>query len=297
MKSLYSKPLFLFYTIYVCNSYSNENLNAGYVKLLATSLTDDISASKLNVDELNYEKYSLPYQLKNLYVTDNYIFSIQLKGNYLKVKSSLVNIDSVGNLRARWDIFSTSISPKVTYQINERLSLENELEFGYANMNNKSSFQGSQQMKKALRDERLLDWNVNSFHITPKIKLKNTNKLDNNDEINIYGQVSYMFANGFRNEKKINVNSNTGTWSVGGEYIMTDLISLNGINFNLILSNDIGGFYGNGYRDLSFGFINNTSLALETPINVYDNEVKVRTGIGYLSSDNAHGIALILGIR
>ncbi|HHR6131440.1 TPA: hypothetical protein ACS72K_004121 [Providencia alcalifaciens] len=297
MKSLLSKPLLLLYTIYACSSFSDENLNAGYAKLLALSLTDDISASKLNSDGFNYEKYSLPYEFKNLYITDDYSFSIQLKSNYLKVKSSRITIDSVGDLRARWDILSISASPKVTYQINERLSLENELEFGYANMSNKSSFHGSQLMRDTLRDEGVLDWNMNSFHITPKIGLKNTNKLDNNDEINIYGHLSYMFANGLGNEKKLNINSNTGTWSIGGEYIMTDLISLNGINFNLILSNDLGGFYGNNYRELSFGFINNTSLALETPINIYDNQVKLRAGVGYLSSDNAHGIALTLGIR
>lgn len=51
-----------------------------------------------------------------------------------------------------------------------------------------------------------------------------------------------MFTNSIGYEKKLNVNSNTGTWSVGGEYIMTNLFSLNDINFNLILSNDIGGF-------------------------------------------------------
>lgn len=164
-------------------------------------------------------------------------------------------------------------------------------------MINKSSFHGSQEMKETLRDEGLLDLNVNSFHLTPKFGVKNTNKLDNNDEINIYGHISYIFTKGFRNEKKLNINSNTGSWSIGGEYIMTDVIRLNGVNLNLILSNDIGGFYGNDYRDLSFGFINNTSLALETPISIYDNQVKVRAGIGYLSSDNAHGIALTLGIR
>lgn len=297
MKSLPQRLLLLFYAIYACSSYSDESLNAGYAKLLALSLTDDISASKLNADGFSYEKYSLPYEFKNLYAEDDYSFSLQLKGNYLKVKSSLVNIDSMGSLRARWDIFSVSASPKVTYQINERLSFENELEFGYANMSNKSSFHGNQQMKEILRDEGLLDWNVNSFHITPKVGVKHTNKLDNNDEINIYGHLSYMFTNGFRNEKKLNINSNTGTWSVGGEYIMADLIRLNGVNFNLILSNEIGGFYGKDYRELSFGFINNTSLALETPIDIYDNQVKVRAGIGYLSSDNAHGIALTLGIR
>nr|WP_282553588.1 hypothetical protein [Providencia sneebia] len=234
---------------------------------------------------------------KNIYVKDNYAFSMQLKGNYLKVKSSPVNIDYVGRMHARWDIFSLTASPKVSYQINDNLHLENELEFGYANMSNNSSFHGDHQMKELLRNEGLLDWSVNSFHITPKIGLKNTNKLANNDEINIYGHISYMFTNGFRTEKKLNVNSNTGTWSAGGEYVMTDLFSLNERKFNLILSNNIGGFYGKDYRELSFGFINNTSLALETPINFYDNTIKIKAGIGYLSSDNAHGLAFMLEIK
>lgn len=297
MNLLSSRQLLLLCIIFTSSAYSDENLNSGYSKLLALSLTDDISASQLNSDGFNYEKYSLPYEFKNLYVKDDYSFSMQLKGNYLKVKSSLVNVDSVGSLRARWDIFSISAAPKVTYQINERFSVENELEFGYANMSNKSSFHGSQQMREILRDEGLLDWDLNSFHVTPKVGLKNTNKLDNNDEINIYGHLAYMFANGFKNEKQLNVNSSTGTWSIGGEYVMTDLIHLNGRNFSLVLSNDIGGFYGNNYRELSFGFINNTSLALETPMNIYGSKVKVQAGIGYLSSDNAHGIALTLGIR
>ncbi|HHR5899959.1 TPA: hypothetical protein ACS7XC_000833 [Providencia alcalifaciens] len=297
MNSLSSRLLLLLYTIYACSAYSEENLNAGYAKLLALSLTDDISASELNTEDFKYEKYSLPYEFKNLYVKDDYSFSMQLKGNYLKVKSDLTNIDSVGSLRARWDIFSLSAAPKVTYQINDRFSLENELELGYANMSNKSSFHGSPQMREGLRKAGLLDWNINSLHITPKIGLKNTNKLDNNDEINIYGHVAYMFVNGFKNEKQLNVNSSTGTWSIGGEYVMTDLINVNGRNFSLVLSNDIGGFYGKHYRELSFGFINNTSLALETPMNIYGSKVKVQAGIGYLSSDNAHGIALTLGIR
>lgn len=297
MKSLSSKLLFLFYALYACSTYADENLNAAYAKLLALSLTDDISASKLNSNELSYDKYSLPYEFKNLYVTKDYFLSMKLNGNYLKIKSSPANIDSLGNLRAHWDVFSLSATPKITYPINEKFSIENELEFGYSNMNNKSSFHGNEQMKEILREEGLLDWSINTFHITPKFGLRNNNKLNNNDEFNIYGHISYMFTNSFGNEKKLNINNNTGTWSIGGEYIMNDLINLNGVNFNLILSNDIGGFYGEGYRELSFGFINNTSFALETPIKFYDNQVKIKAGIGYLSSDNAHGIAFTLGIR
>ena len=169
MKSLSSKLLFLFYALYACSTYADENLNAAYAKLLALSLTDDISASKLNSNELSYDKYSLPYEFKNLYVTKDYFLSMKLNGNYLKIKSSPANIDSLGNLRAHWDVFSLSATPKITYPINEKFSIENELEFGYSNMNNKSSFHGNEQMKEILREEGLLDWSINTFHITPKL--------------------------------------------------------------------------------------------------------------------------------
>ncbi|EKT58488.1 hypothetical protein [Providencia sneebia] len=64
MKPSYLKLLFSLSVLYISNSYSDENLNAGYAKLLALSLTDDISASKLHTDGFVYEKYSLPYDFK-----------------------------------------------------------------------------------------------------------------------------------------------------------------------------------------------------------------------------------------
>ena len=66
MNLLSSRQLLLLCIIFTSSAYSDENLNSGYAKLLALSLTDDISASQLNSDGFNYEKYSLPYEFKNL---------------------------------------------------------------------------------------------------------------------------------------------------------------------------------------------------------------------------------------
>lgn len=297
MKPLFLITLLLPAIIFITPAYSNDNLNTSYAKLLALSLTNDISASKLDSGGFNYEKYSLPYTFQNLYEYDDYSFSVQLRGNYLKVKASPIYVYPSGKLRAHWDILSVTTSPKITYKINNNLKLENEIEFGYANMNNRSTFSGDNNTKESLREIGLLGWSINSFQLAPKIGLINTNTLNNNHQINFHGNVSYMFMHGIKNDKELNINNNTGTWSVGGEYIMTDLFNIKDKPFSLILSNDIGGFYGNDYRELSFGFINNTSLALETPVNVYDNEVRFKAGIGYLASDNAHGITLIFEIR
>ncbi|MCW2258442.1 hypothetical protein M2263_004533 [Providencia alcalifaciens] len=297
MKSLFLMLLLPTTITFITPAYSDDSLNSSYAKLLALSLTNDISASKLDSEGLSYEKYSFPYTFKNLYEYDDYSFSVQLRGNYLKVKASPMDVNPSGKLRAHWDILSVTTSPKITYKINNSLKLENEIEFGYANMNNKSTFSGDNDMKESLREIGLLGWSINSFQLAPKIGLINTNILNNNHQVNFHGNVSYMFMHGINNDKELNVNNNTGTWSVGGEYIMADLFNIKDKPFSLILSNDIGGFYGNDYRELSFGFINNTSLAIETPVNVYNNEVKFKTGIGYLASDNAHGITLTFEIR
>lgn len=284
--------------IFVKPSYSDDSLNSSYGKLLALSLTNNISASKLDSEGLSYQKYSFPFTFKKLYEFDNvYYLSTQFRGSYLKVKASPIDVYSSGKLRAHWDIFSLTISPKITYKINDNFKLESEFEFGYANMNNKSKFTGDDNTNQFLREIGLLDWSVNSFQLAPKFGLVNTNILDNNDQLNFHSYISYMFIKGIENEKELNINNNTGTWSLGGEYVITDVIHIKNKPFNLILSNDIGGFYGEGYRELSFGFINNTSLALETPVNIYNKEVKLMVGVGYLVSDNARGLTLLLEIR
>lgn len=103
MKSIYFRVLFLIIT--TSGSSMAEDLKTGYNKLLALSLTDDISASKLKSDGLSYEKYSLPYNFNELYVNGDYSFSVQLRGNYLKVKSSSFHIDNVGSLHMLDGIF------------------------------------------------------------------------------------------------------------------------------------------------------------------------------------------------
>lgn len=277
--------------------YGDDSLNAGYAKLLALSSTDDISASSLTADKARYAKYSLPYRFDELYKDSDYTLSLLLRGNYLTVKPEKTSLESQGTFHPRWDIMSVTASPQIAYNINESLTLESELEFGYAYMSNKSTFHGNAETKDVLYREGLLGWSTNTLHITPKIGLSNVYELDNSDEITIRGHLAYMFMKGVKNEKKLNINSNTGIWSAGAEYAIPDIFRFRNTPFSLIISNDIGGFYGRYYRELSFGFINTTALALEAPVDFYDNNVKVKIGIGYLSSDNAEGMTLLFEIR
>lgn len=64
MNLLSSRQLLLLCIIFTNSAYSDENLNSGYAKLLALSLTDDISASQLNSDGFNYENILYPMNSK-----------------------------------------------------------------------------------------------------------------------------------------------------------------------------------------------------------------------------------------
>ncbi|WP_140182637.1 hypothetical protein [Providencia stuartii] len=286
-----------FVALFSPDALSDKALTAGYAKLIALSSTNDISASTLYSDGLDHSKYSLPYTFKNIYTDGDYAFNIQIRGNYLKVKSEVIDIDSSNSLRSRWDILNLTTSPQLTYSINKNYSLEGELELGYSNMQNKSSFYGEDDVKAGLREAKLLDWDINTLHITPKIGIVNKNTLSNGDNISLHTSIAYMFMESIGNKSNIKISNNIGIWSAGGEYTMTNAFDIKGKPFDIIVSNDIGGFYGNSYRDLSFGFINNTSLALETPININNTEFKIKAGVGYLSSDNAHGVTFIVGIN
>ncbi len=198
------------------SAYGDDSLNAGYAKLLALSSTSDIGASTLTADKVSYAKYSLPYRFDELYKDSDYTLSLQLRGNYLKVKPQKNTLESQGTLRSRWDIWNVTASPKIAYNINESLTLESELEFGYAYMDNKSIFHGNAEIKDALYREGLLGGSSNTLSIMPRIGLSNIYMFDNHDEIKIHGHLAYMMMKGVQNEKKLNINNNTGIWSVGG---------------------------------------------------------------------------------
>lgn len=276
----------------------SENLNAGYAKLIALSSTNDISASTLSADDgLKYSKYSLPYDFTDLDESDHYAMSVRLRGSYLKVKGADIEMGSLGVYYPRWNMLSLTASPRITFTLSDTLALNNEFEFGYTKINSQSTYQGDAQTHALLRDDNLLEWSMNTFHLAPKIGLISRYTVNNKDEINVYSDIAYMYIDTPGNTAHSGFKSSFGTWSFGGEYVITHLFKLKEQPFNVVISNDIGGFYGKGYRDLSFGFINNTSLALEMPINLNNSRLKMKVGIGYLSSDRARGQMFIFEIK
>lgn len=284
---------------YTNYSYADDqdDLKSTYGKLLALSSTSDISASTLKDDEgVHYSKYSLPLNFNDLYTHGNYAFSLGFRFNYFNISGNTLDL-SYGKISPHWNIFNLVAIPKISYKLNEKFTLEGELEYGYSRMENKSKFDGSKINEEALKKENLLDWNANAVHLTPKIGLKYKNKLRNNNEINLNTHVGYMILSNFNNKENLRINNRIGTWSVGGEYVINDAFKVYDRGINIAISNDIGGFYGDNYRELSFGFVNSTSVALETPIKLWGETMKLKTGVGYLLNDNAHGAMFILGLE
>lgn len=276
----------------------NRELTPGYVKLLALSSTNDITASSLkDEDGLEYDKISIPYNFDNIYEYQDYTLSLGMRASYLKIKANSINLNSSEKFSPLWEILSAVVAPKVSYKINDRLQLNTEIEFGYNRMENKSTLKGDDLSREEFINFGMLDWTINSISVTPKIGLNYNYFLKNQNEINLNGNIGYMFLSELDDHKSIDINSQVGTWSIESAYIIKNAFDLNNKIIDLRLSNNIGGFYGQDYRALGFGFVNNSSVALEYPVRFYTNERKIRIGIGYLVNDYANGLTFILGIQ
>lgn len=173
------------------------------------------------------------------------------------------------------------------------MSVESELEFGYAYMRNHSMFHCNEPVNNALRDAGEYSRRASDA----ESGAESTYRLDNQDVIAHRSHLVYQFMQSLHREKAVNIHQGTDTWSVGGKYVMSRVFTLHHTPFDVIVSNDIGGFYGERYRDLSFGFINNTALALLAPVELYGYRVNVNAGCEYLASDNAHGVMFMVELR
>lgn len=298
MKRIQQTALFLV-LVHNANLTYADDLTSGYSKLLTLSSSNDISASTLHSEGVDYNKYILPYVFENLYQYEDYAFSLGLKGSYLKVRLDPISINDDNDIYyGRWDIFNVMVTPKVDYKLNQYVTLEGAVDLAYSKMVNNSKVRGSQEVKEGLTDNGLLDWDVNTLHFAPEIGAKFKKAFDNNDELTFHSRISYMVLTGIDNNKSgVKVDDNAGTWSTGASYLVSDALNIMEKDFDLLLSNRIGGFYGKGYRDLSFGFINSTEVAVETPLKIYGYDMKMKIGVGYLSSDNAHGTTLVFGLQ
>jgi hypothetical protein len=298
MKQLF-KTTFIFLSLMSSHSaYSNDALKATYGKLLALSSTDDISASTLKDDDgLTYHKLSLPYNFENLYVDGPYSFSLDLRFNYFTLATDTLSIND-STLDLKWNIYNMVVAPRISYAFNENIVAEGKLEYGYSKMNNRSKFHGDDLIYQNLTEDNTINWSLSSMHITPHLGLNYFKKLKNNDDLSVKSAVGYMILSNFnQNKDDPKISNKVGTWSLEGEYTFNDAFQLWGKSLDLSLNNHIGGFYGNHHKELGFDFVNNTSIAVKTPIRFFGQSRKLKTGLGYLAAEHVHGMMFILGLE
>lgn len=288
--------IFLFFLSNITLADINSELQPGYIKFIALSSTDDITSSKLkDKDGLMYSKLSIPINFDDIYEHKNYSLSSSFRISHLEVESDSLYLSYNEKFRPLWEVYSLIFAPKVSYKFNQNISFETEFEIGYSRFNNNSKYEGT-YLKDILIDSGLLNLKLNTINYTPKFSL-DFNKKNKNNDININTSLGYMFLENLSNKNNFNIGSQIGLWSVDAEYILNNKIELDKRNIDIVLSNNIGGFYGKDYRALGFGFINSSSIALQAPIDFYKTEKKIKIGVGYLYSDHATGFTFILGIK
>ncbi|HEJ0404576.1 hypothetical protein I5M82_12275 [Serratia marcescens] len=264
------------------------SLGAEYARLLMLSSTDDISASSFRThDGVTFSKFSLPYEVFRLELTDRLSLSGTVRGSYLKVKGT----DDDEGMATRWDMFSAVSGLVGRYSVSDSVAIKSGIELGYAYMRNRISFGGH-----APDDEYRWDMTSRNGLVAPMLGIEYANGLDNGDRIHAEGSLSWMHVSSFStNSRLINIhNEKAGTWSLLGEYTFGDVYRLLGWPMDVIASNKLGGFYGKGYRDIDMGFMNNTELATGTRIRFFNQNYDVRVGVGYLINDNGQGISLVM---
>ncbi|CAI2044161.1 Uncharacterised protein [Serratia marcescens] len=263
-----------------------ENALGGtYARLLMLSSTEDISASSFRTDEgVRFDKFLLPYEMLHLDITDRLSLSGTVRGGYLKVKGQ--NDDDGSIIRLQWDIFSVVSGLVGRYHINDEVAMKGGVELGYVYMRNRYAFD----------DENRLDMASQNGLIAPMLGIEYTNEVDNGDRLHIEGGLSWMHVSSFSTSNRLmNIhNEKAGSWSLRGEYTFDGVYRLLSRPMDVIVSNNLGGFYGKGYRDIDMGFMNNTELATGSRVRIFGRSYGVRVGVGYLVNDKGHGVSLVM---
>ncbi|HEJ7277307.1 TPA: hypothetical protein SMF98_003977 [Serratia marcescens] len=266
------------------------SLGAVYARLLMLSSTEDISTSSFRSDNgVAFDKFSLPYEVFRLDITDRLSLSGIVRGGYLKVKGG--DDDDGLTTRSRLDIFSAVSGLVGRYHISDEIAVKNGVELGYARMRNRIFLLDHASGYKYRGDMR-----SHNGLVIPMVGVEYANELDGGDRIHAEGSISWMYVSSFNtNNRPVNIrNENAGSWSLSGEYTFGDAYRLLGWPMDVMVSNKLGGFYGAGYREIDMGFMNNTELATGTRIRVLNRNYNVRVGIGYLMNDNGRGISLVI---
>ncbi|QBX68322.1 hypothetical protein [Serratia quinivorans] len=264
-----------------------DNALAGaYTKLALLSVSDDINAASFRSEEIRYTRYSLPWQFEVFPLTDNLSFVSRVRANWLDVRSvEAIDYKDDGQslLTPRWSVSSLVGSGQLSYAVNESLALNYGGSVGLLRLKSRSRLSEnlSQEDYSASKSLGLIGAKSDILQVSPSAGMTYQYRRTNGDALTWDGHVSWhvLFPVGGGSDD-IMRGVETGTWSLRVEYRFARALHVAEIPIDILLSEQPGGFWGKGYRDIDFGFISETALAAEAPLTVFGSTYRLRLGEG-----------------
>ncbi|EOV5094267.1 hypothetical protein ACOA8Y_003757 [Serratia marcescens] len=281
-----------------------ESALAGtYAKLALLSVSDDINAASFRSEEIRYTRYSLPWQFGALPLTDNLSWVSQMRVNWLDVRSvEAIDYSDYGQslLTPRWSVSSLVGSGHFSQAISASLTLNYGGSIGLLKFENRSHLSGalSQEAYSQLKNSGIVGATSNILQVSPSTGVTYQYRRMNGDTLTLDGRLSWHALFPVGGERgSVKAGADTGTWSLRAEYRFAQVFKVAATPVDILLSEQPGGFWGKGYRDIDFGFISETALAAEAPVRVFGSAYRVRVGAGWLKNDKGTGMSIIVNLR
>ena len=253
-----------------------------YAKLLSLQMSENISASGLRGNGDRYHKLSIPWHSDCLLETENVCAGILTRGSYMDVKSDMGERDLF-----HWEAYGLSVGGEGTVKLSDNISLRGGISLGYSRIYNRSH---------TLEDywyPALIWKHKNVLFVSPEIEGMITV-----GDFCLRSGISFLSASEQSSGAR-DIGSWAGSYFMRATYTFRNSFSLAGRSGNIIVGNNIGGFYGAGYRDdLGFSLVNETQILADIPFTWGDRLMYIRTGPGLLLADNgAKGMSFTFSLK
>ncbi|EFC4783990.1 hypothetical protein NPX08_005101 [Escherichia coli] len=253
-----------------------------YTKLLSLQVSEDISASGLQGKGVCYRKFSVPWNSDCLLEKGNMCAGLLIRGSYMDVKSDLEEGDLF-----HWEAYGLSVGGDGTVKLSDIVSIRGGVSVGYSRIYNRSHIYENNWYSA-------LDWKHKTvLFVSPEIE-----GIITVGDFSLRPGISFLSASE-RSSGVRDIGTRAGSYSLRTAYVFRNAFSLTGRNGNIIVGNNVGGFYGAGYRDdLGFSLVNETQILADIPF-VWGGTTKyIRTGPGLLLADNGtRGISFTFSLK
>ncbi|WP_159282864.1 hypothetical protein [Rahnella variigena] len=280
---------------------SESGLNDTWSKVMLLSSTDAISAASFRTREGDhYSRYILPASTPEMKLSEALSLSGWARGSYFQAKSEHSSSPlGGGEMDLRWDTYAINGGGKITFAVTDRLHLHSSLGVGYIRMINLTRLKGVSSADRAiLKQNGIIDWWAESLLVSPSIggryRLSDDNEYEVVLGVDASWNVQFPLTPLPDDDKQV---KGAGIWSALAEYRLKERFRIADRQVDVVFAAQPGGFWGKGYRDMDFGFVHETSAAVEFPLTNSERTWRLRTGVGYLINDMGQGITFLLSLR